>query len=261
MVASRWRRARHAARRSGRPPRTGRTSPAAGPAWSMLHRTGRSPGHNITAMMASATAIETSGLDAQLGAARGPCRRSSASSSALERRPAPPTIGRLGPDVVAGRLDAPRPAPPDRRRRVDADGRPFGGQVDAGVDHTVGLAQEALDAVDARGARHALDGQDHLDASARRSVGRRWARWSYSPGVYQPPYSAACSRRSTQGPWSPSWPPKRAPGGRFTSWPPRTAWRRSSGTGRQRPWAGASGSDSAAVSARRRGQRGSGSRA
>ena len=74
---------------------------------------------------------------------------------------------RLGADVVAGGLDGGHQLLAPDQRRVGVNGRPLGGQVDVGVDDAVGLAQESLDAVDAGGAGHALDGQHHLD-------GRGW---------------------------------------------------------------------------------------
>ena len=68
-----------------------------------------------------------------------------------------------------------RPAP----RRIDAHGRPLGGEVHVRLDDAVGLAEEALDPVDARGAGHPVDGQDDLDRL--RAIQDRRGR-SHTPG-------------------------------------------------------------------------------
>ena len=78
----------------------------------------------------------------------------------------------LGPDLVAGGLDGPHQLVAAGDAGVDADRRPLGGEVDGGPLHARRLLQEPLDAVDARGAGHALDGQDDLDGG-----GGRWGRW------------------------------------------------------------------------------------
>ena len=69
----------------------------------------------------------------------------------------------LRSNVVARPLDGRDQLGSPGQRRVDADGRLLGGEVHVRLDHAVGLAQEALDPVDARGAGHPVDGQDDLD--------------------------------------------------------------------------------------------------
>ena len=72
----------------------------------------------------------------------------------------------LRADLVAGGLDGPDERVPARDGRVERDGGPLGGEVDGRVTDPGGLREEALDAVDARGAGHPLDGQDDLDRLA-----------------------------------------------------------------------------------------------
>ena len=75
--------------------------------------------------------------------------------------------GRLRAHVVAGRLDGGLHLGSPGDGRVERDGGALGGEVDVGLGHAVGLAQEALDAVDARGAGHALDADGDDDGLRR----------------------------------------------------------------------------------------------
>ena len=65
----------------------------------------------------------------------------------------------IGADRVTGRLDGGHQAASVDHGGVEADGRPFGGEVHRGVRHAIGLAQESLDPVDARRTGHADDRQ------------------------------------------------------------------------------------------------------
>ena len=78
-------------------------------------------------------------------------------------RQGPGGVRALRPHIVAGRLDGGLHLGPAGHGRINEDGRTFGGEVDVGPGHAVGVAQEALDAVDAGGAGHALDADRELD--------------------------------------------------------------------------------------------------
>jgi hypothetical protein len=71
--------------------------------------------------------------------------------------------GRGLADLVAGGLDRMGQLVAPDAARVEADAGLLSGQVDVRRQHAVGLAQEALDPIAARGAGHALDRQCELD--------------------------------------------------------------------------------------------------
>ena len=73
--------------------------------------------------------------------------------------------GDLGADVVPRGLHGGHELVTSRDAGVDEHGRALRGQVHARLEHAVRLAQEALDAIDAGGAGHALDGEHDADRS------------------------------------------------------------------------------------------------
>ncbi len=116
--------------------------------------------------MPNATAMETSGLDAQLALFRG------ALPLAILRR-GTGSLGqvRVWPDVVARGLHRPDQLASTRDGRVDGHGGPLRGEVHRCVQHTVGLPQESLDAVHARSAGHPLDIEHDVDGRRGRRGG------------------------------------------------------------------------------------------
>jgi hypothetical protein len=124
-------------------------------------------GQNRTSIRPAATAIETlAWIRSWWRSALGPARRG---------RPRGRPSARFGPDVVAGRLDGRDQLQRPGDGRVDGHRGPLRGQVDVGLEDAVGLVQEALDAVDARGAGHPLDRQDDLDRGAGIHTPRQYA--------------------------------------------------------------------------------------
>ena len=100
------------------------------------------------------------------------------------------TRGGLRPDLVAGGLDGLHQLVAAGDARINADRGLLGGEVDRRLLDARRLLEEALDAVHARGAGHALDGQDDLDGLRGLREGRH-TRGEYSapsrPGLPHEP--------------------------------------------------------------------------
>ena len=67
----------------------------------------------------------------------------------VERQRAAGSCSPLGAYVVAGSHDRGLDLSAARDRRIDQDRGTLGREVDVGLGHAIGLAQEALDAIDA----------------------------------------------------------------------------------------------------------------
>src|SRR5262249_10388002 len=110
----------------------------------------------------------------------------------------------FGADVVPGRLDRADELLTAGDRRVDVDGGTLRGEVDRRVGHARGPREEALDAVHARGAGHALDGQDDLDGldglGCRRHTPGEYIK---RPGRPRRSRSARVVADSVPSPWGP----------------------------------------------------------
>ncbi len=100
--------------------------------------------------------------DAEIAQLGGPLARLRARRADWQVKVVSLVFGRVS-NVVARRLDRTHQLGAPGPHWVEADRRPFGGQVHVGIDYPVRFAQVALDAVDAGRTGHALDGQRQLD--------------------------------------------------------------------------------------------------